>query len=228
MESTLECRVAFAQVVMRLELLADSFGMNVAAGEQEEDRSYYMFRTTDRNPEGGRSALATLSDPFHEPAVEDATDQLVAETPTQKMETMRNEKLSEMIRAAVREEVQSLLAVASVESTARASGGGGAKQSAPNPPPNVCHSPRLPRTSRLTPQPSPATAKADALSAPAAACSGAGAPSVAAPEPHIQEASHFKAPSPPRKRKSVAFGRAPGAKPASHLDGFKAGGDNPA
>jgi len=51
-ESTLECRVAFAQIVTRHELIANSFGMDCTVGESEHGRNYYKFRTVERDAEG--------------------------------------------------------------------------------------------------------------------------------------------------------------------------------
>jgi len=73
-ESTLECRVAFAQVVMRHELMAASLGMGISVGERARNgRSYFRFRTVERDCEGRHVEDANASDPFadHEMATAD-------------------------------------------------------------------------------------------------------------------------------------------------------------
>ena len=62
-ESTLQCRTSFAQRMMRLELLADSFSMQVNVGENKGEGNFtYDFRSI----EGG-GATADADDPFSNP-----------------------------------------------------------------------------------------------------------------------------------------------------------------
>jgi len=60
-EATLQTRTSYAQCLMRLELLADSFGMSVHVGEQKGDIFTFDFRSVE-SLSGGSSAGG--SDPF--------------------------------------------------------------------------------------------------------------------------------------------------------------------
>jgi len=74
-ESTLECRVAFAQVVMRHELMAASLGMAISVGERARNqRSYFRFRTVERDSEGRHVEDANASDPFADPEMATTED----------------------------------------------------------------------------------------------------------------------------------------------------------
>ena len=59
-----QCRTSFAQRMMRLELLADSFNMEVNVGENKGEGNFtYDFRSMD----GGGSASDGADDPFSNP-----------------------------------------------------------------------------------------------------------------------------------------------------------------
>lgn len=68
-ESTLQCRTAFAQCLMRLELIADAFGMDVHVGEHKGEGKYvYEFRSVESlaaTDTGGKEA--SQGDPFAPP-----------------------------------------------------------------------------------------------------------------------------------------------------------------
>jgi len=70
--STLKCRTGYARCVIRYELIAASFGMDVSVGEKDNDRFVFKFRTIDRNSEGRRSA--GNSDPFYDADMGDTSD----------------------------------------------------------------------------------------------------------------------------------------------------------
>ena len=80
-ESTLRCRIAFAQCLMRLELLATSFGMDVRVGDKKGDKYTYDFRSFEAD-DAGSSGGGTGYDPFAIPdggpivRVESKVDQL--------------------------------------------------------------------------------------------------------------------------------------------------------
>ena len=61
-ESTLQCRTSFAQLIMRLELLATSLGMNINVGEDKGDKFTFDFRSVVTSVEG--SIVNGSSDPF--------------------------------------------------------------------------------------------------------------------------------------------------------------------
>ena len=69
-DSTLSSRTAFAQCIMRLELIAHSFGMPTAVGDHKGDGVYtYDFRSVDKDEKDGMPAAAICpgnADPFAE------------------------------------------------------------------------------------------------------------------------------------------------------------------
>mmetsp|Transcript_21387 Transcript_21387/g.54758 ORF Transcript_21387/g.54758 Transcript_21387/m.54758 type:complete len:165 (+) Transcript_21387:127-621(+) len=63
--STLQCRTSYARCVVRYELVAASFGMQVAVGELESSGMHvHKFRIVERNSEGFRTG--GTSDPFYD------------------------------------------------------------------------------------------------------------------------------------------------------------------
>jgi len=62
-ESTLQCRTSFAQGIIRLELLADSFGMAYQVGEEQGTDRVYTFRTVEGKSQGS-SGGGDGGDPF--------------------------------------------------------------------------------------------------------------------------------------------------------------------
>lgn len=66
-ESILQCRIAFAQCLLKLELVAESFGVHTNVGEKNpSDGSYvFKFRSVQRNSEGGGTYKS--EDPFEVP-----------------------------------------------------------------------------------------------------------------------------------------------------------------
>ena len=62
-ESTLQCRTAFAQCLIRLELLATSLGMDVRVGDKKGEKYTYDFRSVEAD-DAGSSGQGTDYDPF--------------------------------------------------------------------------------------------------------------------------------------------------------------------
>lgn len=88
-ESTLRCRVSFAQCVLKLELVAESLGMPTQVGEHADDMYVYKFRSVAPNSDGG--GTGGERDPFNEPyaeegaleRVEEKLDALIKALPTE-------------------------------------------------------------------------------------------------------------------------------------------------
>jgi len=112
LESTLECRVAFAQVVVRHELVASSFGMNVNVGDRDSGRHCFRFRTVDRDSEGRYNEGANDSDPFADAMVhEDGDDDRAADRrrSRESREALSTEDRELALMNSVREEVSAVL-----------------------------------------------------------------------------------------------------------------------
>ena len=64
-ESILQSRTSFATGILKLELLAESFGMSTRVGKLVGDAYVFEFRSVQRNSEGGGTSGS--ADPFEEP-----------------------------------------------------------------------------------------------------------------------------------------------------------------
>ena len=66
-ESILQGRIAYAQCVLRLELIAASWGLDTHAGEKAADKYVHNFRDTELNPDGEVPKGQTSEDIFDPP-----------------------------------------------------------------------------------------------------------------------------------------------------------------